>query len=278
MSTFLQVLITGLGRGAVYALLALGFVIIYKATEVVNFAHGSIALVGGYFVFVLHDKAGLPWILAAIGGIAAAAILALLIERVLLSNARLASHDSLAILCIGLDTLLFTEIIRRLGVSDNPNLFPSVSPLNIGSVSIQGIYLVSMIAALVLIGIDPGPRRWSPLILLVVLFVTISFHAFFGVILTGTNYLLAPNFFETINLPWLPDPFADQYRAGEIAWGVGEVPTLILALMVARNWVRQDRAETKRKDRQARRDGDAELLAYNEMLAQRRRETERMGG
>ncbi|HHU11152.1 MAG TPA: bifunctional copper resistance protein CopD/cytochrome c oxidase assembly protein [Intrasporangiaceae bacterium] len=130
----------------------------------------------------------------------------------------------------------------------------------------------------VLIGIDPGPRRWNPLILLVVLFVTISFHAFFGVILTGTNYLLAPNFFETINLPWLTDPFADQYRAGEIAWGVGEVPTLILALMVARNWVRQDRTETKRKDRQARRDGDAELAAYNEMLAQRRRETERMGG
>lgn len=153
MSTFLQVLITGLGRGAVYALLALGFVIIYKATETVNFAHGSIALVGGYIVFVLHESANLPWIVAAIGGILAAALLALLIERVLLNNAKLASHDSLAILTIGLDTILFTEIIRRLGVSDNPNLFPSVSPLNIGSVSIQGIYLVSMIAALVLIGI-----------------------------------------------------------------------------------------------------------------------------
>lgn len=152
MSTFMQVLITGLGRGAVYALLALGFVIIYKATETVNFAHGSIALVGGYIVFVLRDSVGLPWIAAAIGGILAAALLALLIERVLINNARLASHDSLAILTIGLDTIIFIEIIRRLGVSDNPNLFPSVSPVRIGDVSIQGIYLVSMITALIIIG------------------------------------------------------------------------------------------------------------------------------
>lgn len=130
----------------------------------------------------------------------------------------------------------------------------------------------------VLIGIDPGPRRWSPLLLLVVLFVTVSFHAFFGVILTGTEFLLAPDFFGQLNLPWLPDPWLDQYRAGEIAWGVGELPTLILALMVARNWVKSDQAETKRKDRQARRDGDAELVAYNAMLAERRRQTERMGG
>ncbi|WP_153505988.1 branched-chain amino acid ABC transporter permease [Cumulibacter manganitolerans] len=153
MSTFMQVLITGLGRGAVYALLALGFVIIYKATEVVNFAHGSIALVGGYLVFVLRDSVGLPWIVAALGGIVTSAVLALLVERLLISKARLAHHDSLAILTIGLDTIFLTEIIRRLGVSDNPNLFPSVKPLRIGDVSIQGIYLVSMITALIIIGV-----------------------------------------------------------------------------------------------------------------------------
>ena len=130
----------------------------------------------------------------------------------------------------------------------------------------------------VLIGIDPGPRRWNPLILLTVLFVTISFHAFFGVILTGSDDLLAPDFYGTLDLPWMGDPLADQHTAGEIAWGVGEAPTLILALMVARNWVKSDRAETRRKDRQADRDGDAELTAYNAMLADRRRQGERMGG
>ena len=60
----------------------------------------------------------------------------------------------------------------------------------------------------VLIGIDPGVPRWSPLMLLVILFATISFHAFFGVSLTGSETLLAPDFFAQLNLPWGPDPLA----------------------------------------------------------------------
>lgn len=121
----------------------------------------------------------------------------------------------------------------------------------------------------VLIGTDPGPPRWSPLLLLVVLFVTVSFHAFFGVILTGQQTLLAPDFFQRLALPWLPDLMADQKRAGEIAWGTGELPTVILAIVVARQWFARDRTETARQDRQADRDGDAELAAYNAMLAER---------
>jgi len=127
----------------------------------------------------------------------------------------------------------------------------------------------------VLIGIDPGVPRWNPLMLLVILFATISFHAFFGVALTGSDTLLAPDFFTQLNLPWGPDPLADQQRAGEIAWGVGEAPTLVLAVIVAVQWFRRDEAESRRLDRQADRDGDAQLRAYNEHLAQLRGETER---
>ena len=58
VTTFLQLLVNGLGKGAVYALLALGFVIIFKATEVVNFAHGSLVLVGGFVVYELKDALG----------------------------------------------------------------------------------------------------------------------------------------------------------------------------------------------------------------------------
>lgn len=126
-----------------------------------------------------------------------------------------------------------------------------------------------------LIGIDPGPRRWSPLVLLVILFITISFHAFFGVALTGSSRLLAPDFFQRLALPWLTDPAADQVRAGEIAWGTGELPTVILAFLVARQWFTADRQESERRDRQADRDDDAELRAYNEMLAARRAMMER---
>lgn len=119
----------------------------------------------------------------------------------------------------------------------------------------------------VLIGTDPGPPKWSPLMLLVVLFATISFHAFFGVALTDTRDLLAGDFFTRINLPWGPDPLTDQHVAGMIAWGIGEAPTLTLAIVVAVQWIRRDKIETRRKDRQADRDGDAELTAYNDYLA-----------
>lgn len=113
MTTFLQLMVNGLGKGAVYALLALGFVIIYKATEVVNFAHGSLVLVGGYLVYELKDAIG--WISAAVVGILAAALAGLVIERVLLRNARSADHNSLALLTIGIDVIITEEIVRRVG-------------------------------------------------------------------------------------------------------------------------------------------------------------------
>ena len=128
----------------------------------------------------------------------------------------------------------------------------------------------------VMIGIDPGVPRWSPLMLLVILFATVSFHAFFGVALTSSADLLAPDFFRALDLPWAPDPLADQHTAGEIAWGVGEAPTLVLAVVVAVQWFRRETRDAVRQDRQADRDGDAELAAYNARLAALREEAERL--
>ena len=113
MTTFLQLLINGLGKGAVYALLALGFVVIFKATEVVNFAHGSLVLVGGFVVYELKDTLG--WVGAAAIGIGAAALAGLLIERVFMARARQADHNSLALLTIGIDVIITEEIVRRVG-------------------------------------------------------------------------------------------------------------------------------------------------------------------
>jgi putative copper resistance protein D len=128
----------------------------------------------------------------------------------------------------------------------------------------------------VLIGIDPGPKKWPPIMLLVVLFATMSFHAFFGVVMTGSTTVLAPEFFEVLKLPWMTDVLGNQREAGAIAWGIGEAPTVILTLLVAVAWVRTDRAESTRKDRQADRDGDAELAAYNAHLQElKRREAQR---
>lgn len=136
--------------------------------------------------------------------------------------------------------------------------------------------LTGYLFAWVMIGIDPGPPRWSPLMLLVILFATVSFHAFFGVALTGSEQLLAPDFFRALDLPWMTDPLADQHTAGEIAWGIGEAPTLVLAVVVAVQWFRTETRNAVRSDRKADRDGDAELAAYNARLVALRAEAERM--
>ncbi|WP_404352137.1 cytochrome c oxidase assembly protein [Phycicoccus jejuensis] len=130
----------------------------------------------------------------------------------------------------------------------------------------------------VMIGTDPGPPKWSPLMLLVILFATVSFHAFFGVVVTGSQELLAGNFWRALELPWGPELLADQRLAGEIAWGVGEAPTLVLAVLVAVHWFRAETRRAVRSDRQADRDGDAELRAYNAHLARLRSEAERLKG
>jgi putative copper resistance protein D len=148
-------------------------------------------------------------------------------------------------------------------------LFELALTTHTGHVAMMVHFLLSgYLFVWVLIGIDPGPKRWSPLLLLVILFATMAFHAFFGVVMTGGDALLAADFFGRLDLPWVADPLEDQHRAGAIAWGVGEAPTLALALVVAAQWVRTDRSEARRRDRQADRDGDAELAAYNAHLAQ----------
>lgn len=135
--------------------------------------------------------------------------------------------------------------------------------------------LAGYLFAWVLVGIDPGPRRWPPSLRLVILFVTISFHAFFGVALTTGTTVLAPAFYRALHLPWTVDLLADQRNGGAVAWGVGELPTLVLALLVTLAWVRSDAAESTRLDRQADRDEDAELKAYNAHLASLSRQSEK---
>lgn len=94
-------------------------------------------------------------------------------------------------------------------------------------------------------------------------------------LITQSSELLAENFFGRLDMDWMPDPLADQRRGGAIAWGVGEVPTLVLAVAVAWQWMTSDRKETARLDRRADRDEDAELEAYNAHLAEMNRRSER---
>jgi len=117
-----------------------------------------------------------------------------------------------------------------------------------------------------LIGIDPVPYRAPYPMRLITLLLVMAFHAFFGLyLLEGSNLLLA-DWYGATGRPWLTDALADQKTGGGIAWGIGEVPTVLLAIITAVSWSRSDEKETKRRDRQADRTDEAELKAYNAML------------
>lgn len=118
-----------------------------------------------------------------------------------------------------------------------------------------------------LIGIDPGPNRPRFPLRIVLLFATMAFHAFFGVTLMSSEVLLAPTWFGLMGRDWGPDAITDQQYGGSLAWGIGEFPVALLAIGVILAWRRADEKESRRKDRQAERDDDAELRAYNAMLA-----------
>jgi putative copper resistance protein D len=124
-------------------------------------------------------------------------------------------------------------------------------------------YLLSWL----MIGVDPGPNRPSYPLRMVTMFVTLSFHSFFGISLMMSNRILAPDFFGALGRTWGGSLLQDQKLGGGIAWGIGELPTLTLLLILAVQWTRTDDREARRRDRAADRDGDAELKAYNSMLA-----------
>ena len=118
-----------------------------------------------------------------------------------------------------------------------------------------------------LAGTDPGPPKWPAPMRIIVLIATLAAHAFFGLSIFQGAWLLAPDFFKQIDVPWVEDLLTDQQLGGGIAWGIGELPTLVLMLMGAVDWMRRDEREAARSDRRADRDHDAELVAYNARLA-----------
>lgn len=118
-----------------------------------------------------------------------------------------------------------------------------------------------------LVGIDPGPTRLGYPQRLLLLFATMAFHAFFGVALVGGEALLVADWFGLMGRPWGASAIDDQHTGGAITWGIGELPTLALAIGVAFAWSREDERTARRRDRKVDRDGDVEMDEYNAMLA-----------
>ncbi len=120
----------------------------------------------------------------------------------------------------------------------------------------------------VVIGVDPTPRPIPPLVKVAMMFASLPLHAFFGVVLMSTKSVLGESFYKSLQLYWHSDLLGDQRLGGGIAWAAGEVPLVVVMIALFVQWTRSDQRTAKRLDRAADRDDDAELAAYNAMLAE----------
>jgi branched-chain amino acid transport system permease protein len=160
MSYFLSLLISGISIGFVYGLIALGFVIIFKATKVVNFTHAAIALLGAYVVARVHQSLGF-W-LALVVGISAAVLMNFLIDVVVLRNARRPDPATLSIITIGLDILLGAELRRQIGFQALGLGVPwGTEVIRIGDSFIPQTRLAAAVIAAIIIALFAAVFRFS---------------------------------------------------------------------------------------------------------------------
>jgi cytochrome c oxidase assembly factor CtaG/putative copper export protein len=117
-----------------------------------------------------------------------------------------------------------------------------------------------------LIGIDPGPARVGYPFRIITLILVMAFHAFFGLALMTGSGLLLPDWFGAMGRTWGLPPLEDQQNGGAIAWAIGELPTIALAIIVSWQWFKSDRRDSVRLDRASDRSGNKDLDSYNQML------------
>ncbi len=138
MAYFLQIAFAGVALGCIYALIGLGFSIIFKASEVINFAQGELLLVGAYVVssgvFTWH----LNFLLALLIGVVVTVLIGLLFERFVLRRMIGRPVFSILMITIGLDTILRTAVV--VGWGSNP--IPAASPFTItNGLNFSGVHL-----------------------------------------------------------------------------------------------------------------------------------------
>ncbi len=126
MSLFIQLTLTGLTNGAVLALAALGFVLIYKSSDVINFAQGEFLLIGAYVIFAMVGQFGLAWPIGMLLTILIAIALGVLVERLVLRPMIGEPIISVIMVTIGLSSVLKAIVSAIWG--NVPQAFPPFIP------------------------------------------------------------------------------------------------------------------------------------------------------
>jgi branched-chain amino acid transport system permease protein len=152
MELFLMTLITGILVGGIYALVALGWVLIYKCSGVLNLAMGELTLIGGYVTLTFYEM-GVPFILSVICTLLVSVVLGFLTERIFLD--KLIGEPILAVIMVTVGlSFFFKGMVEFFWGTDTrvfqPAIFP-IKPIVLGFVMISPVYLWSFILAILLL-------------------------------------------------------------------------------------------------------------------------------
>ena len=138
MTLFLSYLVNGISLGSVYAIIALGYTMVYGIAKMLNFAHGDVIMVGAYISFCVTQYMGLPALVSVVAAMAVCTLLGIVIERLAYKPLRQAT--SLAVLITAIGVSYFLQNMALLIWGSNPKSFASV--VNFGSLRLFGGRLV----------------------------------------------------------------------------------------------------------------------------------------
>ncbi len=151
---FVQQLINGVSLGSIYALIALGYTMIYGIIKLINFAHGDVYMFGAYIGFFAVSQANLPILPALLISMAVTACLGMLIEKIAYKPLRHAPRISLLITAIGVS--FFLEYATMYFVTPTPRTFPNVIDnisFNLGGFIINGQQLLILSITIILMAL-----------------------------------------------------------------------------------------------------------------------------
>ena len=154
MSSFLTYLINGISLGSVYAIIALGYTMVYGIAKMLNFAHGDVIMVGGYTVFVVCSTMGMPPFVGILAAVIVCTVLGVTIERIAYKPLREASSLSVLITAIGVSYFLQNAALIIFG-ADTKSFqsvihVPSLSLMG-GQVTVSGETLVTILSCAVIL-------------------------------------------------------------------------------------------------------------------------------
>ena len=155
MQEFLQLIVTGLVIGSVYALVAMGFALIYKSTSIINFAQGEFVLVGGYFCLYLYSDLGVPILLACVLTMLMSVVMGVLLERLILRPMIGEPIISVIMITIALATVLKSIVTVAWGTQIrvyDPPVF-SQDAIHFGNILVSEVYLWTVAFAFIFLGI-----------------------------------------------------------------------------------------------------------------------------